>query len=353
MNSVHISNLMIYSVVSRPNYNPFVMVMPDRNETSGDYWYGFNGMEKDDDIKDISGSSINYKYRMHDPRVGRFFAVDPLAASFPYNAQYNFSENRVIDGIELEGLEVVTLNGKEVGQMSAEQNAKFNEAYSDQLGFHLWPDDMVVLTSEDIDGKITQKITFYRPSIEFVDFDGVLAEQGIDPVVYDTKIKLGEESSYEDTRGFVTILMEDGPFDAIGGPGTGATLDAHYRKSENGIPLALTTVGNLITLGGLGSATTFGAKFLYGLSLSLGIDDMTSGTDALTVLDNLAIAMDMDPDVVSWLKTGNNLLNFTKSLGSIDMDQTIPEVVDLMNAAYQTATSAAAATTTGEEEVEN
>ena len=66
---------------------------------------GFQGQEKDDEIKG-SGNSINYKYRMHDPRIGRFFAVDPLAAKYPHNSTYAFSENRVIDGVEIEGLEV-------------------------------------------------------------------------------------------------------------------------------------------------------------------------------------------------------------------------------------------------------
>ncbi len=42
-----------------------------------------------------------------DPETAyRFFAVDPLAAKYPHNSPYAFSENRVIDGIELEGLEV-------------------------------------------------------------------------------------------------------------------------------------------------------------------------------------------------------------------------------------------------------
>ncbi len=44
---------------------------------------------------------------MHDPRIGRFFAIDPLAAKYPHNSPYAFSENRLIDGIELEGLEWV------------------------------------------------------------------------------------------------------------------------------------------------------------------------------------------------------------------------------------------------------
>jgi hypothetical protein len=51
------------------------------------------------------GNSINYKYRMHDPRVGRFFAVDPLKSSYPWNSPYAFSENKVIAYRELEGLE--------------------------------------------------------------------------------------------------------------------------------------------------------------------------------------------------------------------------------------------------------
>ncbi len=85
---------------------PFGMTLPNRHETQGDgYRYGYQGQERDDEIKG-NGNSINYKYRMHDPRVGRFFAVDPLTAKYPYNSPYAFSENRVIDGVELEGLEV-------------------------------------------------------------------------------------------------------------------------------------------------------------------------------------------------------------------------------------------------------
>lgn len=71
------------------------------------YRYGFQGQEKDDEIKG-AGNAINYKYRMHDPRIGRFFAVDPLFREYPWNSPYAFSENRVIDSYELEGLESVS-----------------------------------------------------------------------------------------------------------------------------------------------------------------------------------------------------------------------------------------------------
>jgi len=42
---------------------------------------------------------------MHDPRIGRFFAIDPLAKKYAWNSPYSFSENKVIANIELEGLE--------------------------------------------------------------------------------------------------------------------------------------------------------------------------------------------------------------------------------------------------------
>lgn len=74
-------------------------------EPVNDYRYAFQGQEKDDKVKNGVGTSYNYRYRMHEPRLGRFFMVDPLFASYAYNSTYAFSENRVIDGYELEGLE--------------------------------------------------------------------------------------------------------------------------------------------------------------------------------------------------------------------------------------------------------
>ena len=84
--------------------------MPNRNESTSDYRYGFQDQEMDDEIKG-EGNSVNYKYRMHDPRIGRFFAVDPLTAKYPHNSPYAFSENRVLDAIELEGLEAFFIHG--------------------------------------------------------------------------------------------------------------------------------------------------------------------------------------------------------------------------------------------------
>ena len=88
----------------RLNYFTGGMLLPNRHESTSDYKYGFQGQEVDNEIKG-EGNSVNYKYRMHDPRIMRFFAVDPLAASYPYYTPYSFSANQVIHSVELEGLE--------------------------------------------------------------------------------------------------------------------------------------------------------------------------------------------------------------------------------------------------------
>ncbi|MEW4923131.1 RHS repeat-associated core domain-containing protein [Algibacter sp. 2305UL17-15] len=94
-------------VLTFNDYYPFGMTLPNRNGAIEPslYRYGFQGQEKDDEVKG-EGNSLNFKFRMHDPRVGRFFAVDPLAAEYPHNSPYAFSENKVIQFVELEGLEI-------------------------------------------------------------------------------------------------------------------------------------------------------------------------------------------------------------------------------------------------------
>ncbi|MBQ4819099.1 RHS repeat-associated core domain-containing protein [Aquimarina sp. MMG016] len=94
----------IPDVLSYNDYYPFGMLLPNRHGNSSEYRYGFQGQEKDDEVKG-EGNSINYTFRMHDPRLGRFFAVDPLTAEYPHYTPYSFSGNKVIHAIELEGLE--------------------------------------------------------------------------------------------------------------------------------------------------------------------------------------------------------------------------------------------------------
>ena len=68
------------------------MLIPNRHGNSPAYRYGFNGMEKDDELKG-EGNSYDFGARMYDPRVGRWFKMDnefKIQPSFsPYKAFFN------------------------------------------------------------------------------------------------------------------------------------------------------------------------------------------------------------------------------------------------------------------------
>lgn len=74
-------------MMSYANYYPFGMLHPNRswNRTGDSYRYGFNGMEKDNEIKG-EGNSYTTLYRNNDPRLGRWLSVDPKATAWesPY-----------------------------------------------------------------------------------------------------------------------------------------------------------------------------------------------------------------------------------------------------------------------------
>lgn len=97
--SLHMPDVLAYN-----DYYPFGSLVPNRQASIDSYRYGFQGQEKDDEIKG-EGNSLNFEFRMYDSRDGKFLSLDPLSKQYPHNSPYAFSENRVIDGIELEGLE--------------------------------------------------------------------------------------------------------------------------------------------------------------------------------------------------------------------------------------------------------
>ncbi len=95
-------------ILQSTDYSPFGVQLNNRTHSKSgvtDFTrFGFQNQEMDDEIKG-EGNSVNYTFRMHDPRLGRFFAIDPLYKKFAWNSVYAFSENKLIAWVELEGLE--------------------------------------------------------------------------------------------------------------------------------------------------------------------------------------------------------------------------------------------------------
>jgi RHS repeat-associated protein len=90
--------------------------MPGRIFTDGeDYRYGFNGMEKDDEMKG-DNNSLDFGARMYDPRIVRWFAVDPLAMKYPDLSPYAFVANSPILFIDPNGKEI-KIKDRETGEL--------------------------------------------------------------------------------------------------------------------------------------------------------------------------------------------------------------------------------------------
>jgi RHS repeat-associated protein len=71
------------------------MLIPNRFESIEDYRYGFNGIEKDDEVKG-EGNSYDYGNRMYDPRIGRWLKTDYYESKYPSTSSYAFALNNPI-----------------------------------------------------------------------------------------------------------------------------------------------------------------------------------------------------------------------------------------------------------------
>jgi RHS repeat-associated protein len=122
-------------VISATDYSAFGVALYGRSWSSESYRYGFDGKEKDNEGMGGGNQTYDYGFRIYNPSLGKFLSVDPLFAGFPWNSCYAFAENRVIDGIDLDGCEyldfrtaLIEFNGS--GEVCL--NLKnFSQAYQD------------------------------------------------------------------------------------------------------------------------------------------------------------------------------------------------------------------------------
>lgn len=78
------------NISSKSCNTPISMI--NRIGRSHQYRYGFNGKEKDNEVKG-TGNSYDFGARMQDPRLGRWLAVDPFFNKFPSHSPYIFAVN--------------------------------------------------------------------------------------------------------------------------------------------------------------------------------------------------------------------------------------------------------------------
>jgi RHS repeat-associated protein len=101
------------------DYYPGGMLLPNRHGSSDSYRYGFNNMEKDDEIKG-EGNSYDFGARMYDPRVFRWLSGDPAYNEYPSHSPYNFALNNPIINKDPDGKRVYYAAG--LGGRGANEN---------------------------------------------------------------------------------------------------------------------------------------------------------------------------------------------------------------------------------------
>jgi RHS repeat-associated protein len=88
------------------------------------YRRGFNGMEKDDEVKG-GGNSYTTEFRQYDPRLGCWLSLDLLSKKQPFLSPYTFVNNNPIFRIDPDGLEDFTINRK--GHIKSVKGTENNE----------------------------------------------------------------------------------------------------------------------------------------------------------------------------------------------------------------------------------
>jgi RHS repeat-associated protein len=117
------------------------MEMPGRKgeATNSDYRYGFNGMEKDDEVKG-EGNSYDFGARMYDNRLGRWYSMDKVVKPF---TPYQFGRANPVIYIDPDGNDDIYINAD--GTWSA------NKSSGDHKFF--WQDgdgyELMIMTPDD------------------------------------------------------------------------------------------------------------------------------------------------------------------------------------------------------------
>ncbi len=88
------------------DYSPFGVPLDGRTIENDFYRRGFNGMEKDDEVKGL-GKSYDFGARMYDSRVGRWLSVDELTEKYPGTSCFSFVGGNPIRAIDPNGKEII------------------------------------------------------------------------------------------------------------------------------------------------------------------------------------------------------------------------------------------------------
>ncbi|RXR27619.1 hypothetical protein EQG68_14755 [Flavobacterium piscinae] len=236
------------------------MLIPNRFDSLDDYRYGFQGQEKDDEVKG-EGNSLNYTFRMHDPRVGRFFALDPLFFKFPELSPYQFSHNRAIDFVEIEGLEGTGFD------------VRFRQREKALLSGKMSEDDFRAANRAEAIGGIFGAVIVADAILTKGKVTKFLGKQFVLQAVVNTGVE-----------GFITLLNKNHKFDA---KNIVKTTIGGFDFADAGIDKGLNIVLDKYQIGKIKSAIIAVAPSLFDLTLKDGLQVVGFNKDAKAIITDI------------------------------------------------------------------
>ena len=247
-------------IISANDYYPFGAPMPERTFNSGNYRYGFNAKENDNEVKGI-GNQQDYGMRVYDPRLGRFLSVDPLFKDFAFYTPYQFSGNKPIWKIDLDGLEEADPpknDGKtKVEKTTADKIIDFGKSIAEGAG------DPVIFTITSFTSNVSNTFVGLTKKIEREGFIKALDNGGID-VLSDKEKFYPRGFSFEE--GF---KKEDPRFSSTGD-------DLPLEDGKRVMKGTLTLIAPLKKSADL---IEFGAKFLMTTAAKTAVDLIPENND--------------------------------------------------------------------------
>lgn len=111
-NGAGVPDYYLADIRTAQDYSPFGVTLSGRNFTlsgGAKSRYGFNGMERDDEVKG-EGNSYDFGARMYDNRLGRWLTIDPLAPKYSSISPYTFVLNNPCLLLDLDGKEWINVH---------------------------------------------------------------------------------------------------------------------------------------------------------------------------------------------------------------------------------------------------
>ena len=112
------------------DYSPFGVLLAERTVEGAFYRNGFQGQERDDEVKG-DGNSVNFSYRMHDPRVGRWLSCDANKPNYPAWAPYASNGDNPIVNFDIDGQDFIFFAG--AGYKGEKEEKKFNTSFTSTM----------------------------------------------------------------------------------------------------------------------------------------------------------------------------------------------------------------------------